>query len=162
MGSKTTQQNTTQQTTPINQAALQQIYGQVAGAASTPYTPYSGELTAGINGQQTAGINATNAASNYASPYIQSAAGLTQNAANPLTAAQIQQYQNPYTQNVVNATQAQFNDQNAQAQNSLKGTAAMQGALGGDQAGRCSIPTGWTTATCAGPDYRQSLRQLLQ
>ena len=133
MGSKTQTQTSAQTTTPVNQAALQNIYNTVSGAAQTPYTPYTGELTAGINGQQTAGINNINSAANYASPYIQNAAGLTQNAANPLTAAQIQQYQNPYTQNVVNATQAQFNDQNAQAQNSLKGNAAMQGALGGDR-----------------------------
>lgn len=133
MGSKTQESTSQQSTTPINQAALQNIYGTVANAAQTPYTPYSGELTAPVNAQQTAGINNINSAANYASPYIQNAAGLAQGAANPLTAAQIQQYQNPYTQNVVNATQAQFNDQNAQAQNSLKGNAAMQGALGGDR-----------------------------
>lgn len=133
MGSKSQTQTSQQTTTPVNQAALQNIYNTVSNAASTPYTPYSGELTAGINGQQTAGINAINNASNYASPYIQSAAGLVQGAANPLTAQQIQQYQNPYTQNVVNATQAQFNDQNGQAQNALKGNAASQGALGGDR-----------------------------
>lgn len=133
MGSKT-QQSTSQQTsTPVNQQALSQIYGQVANAAQTPYTPYGGELTAGINGQQTAGINTINSASNAAQPYYNQAAGLVNSASNPLTAAQIQQYQNPYTQNVVNATQAQFNDQNGQQQNSLKGTAAQQGALGGDR-----------------------------
>lgn len=133
MGSKTTSQNTTQYSAPINQAALQSIYGQVAGAASTPYQAYNGELTAPVNAQQTAGINNINAASNYASPYIQSAAGLAQGAANPLTSSEIQQYQNPYTQNVVNATQAQFNDLNGQQQNQVKGNAAMAGALGGDR-----------------------------
>lgn len=133
MGSKNQTQTSAQTTTPVNQQALQNIYNTVAGAATTPYTPYSGELTAPVNSQQTAGINNINSAANYASPYIQSAANLAQGASNPLTAAQIQQYQNPYTQNVVNATQAQFNDQNGQAQNSLKGNAAMQGALGGDR-----------------------------
>lgn len=133
MTSKTQQSNSVQSTAPVNTAALNQIYGQVASAASTPYTPYTGELTAGINGQQTSGINATNAAANQAQPYYAQAGQLASDAANPLTAAQIQQYQNPYTQNVVNATQAQFNDQNGQQQNSLKGTAAQQGALGGDR-----------------------------
>lgn len=133
MTSKTQQSNSVQSTAPVNSAALNQIYGQVQSAASTPYTPYTGELTAGINGQQTSGINTINNAANSAQPYYSQAAGLATGAANPLTAAQIQQYQNPYTQNVVNATQAQFNDQNGQQQNSLKGTAAQQGALGGDR-----------------------------
>lgn len=133
MGGKTQTATTQQTTTPINQAALQSIYNTVAGAASTPYTPYTGELTAPVNQQQTAGINAINQASGYANPFIQSAAGLAQGAANPLTASQIQQFESPYIQNVVDATQAQFNDQNAQAQNALKGNAAMQGALGGDR-----------------------------
>src|SRR6185437_15339586 len=133
MGNKTQTQTSAQTTTPINQQALQSIYGQVSNAAQTPYTPYTGELTAGINGQQTSGINTINQASNSAQPYYAQASNLASSAANPLTAAQIQQYQNPYTQNVVNATQAQFNDQNGQQQNSLKGTAAQQGALGGDR-----------------------------
>jgi hypothetical protein len=133
MGGKTNTSTSQQTSTPVNQAALQNIYNTVAGAASTPYTPYSGELNAGINAQQTAGINTINGASNFASPYIQSAGALAQGAANPLTSAQIQQYQNPYIQNVVDATQAQFNDQNGQAQNALKGNAASQGALGGDR-----------------------------
>jgi len=133
MGSKTTQQTSQQTSTPVNQAALQNIYGQVQSAAQTPYTPYGGELTAGINGQQTAGINTINSAANAAQPYYSQAGSLINSASNPLTAAQIAQYQNPYTQSVVNATQAQFNDQNGQQQNSLKGTAAQQGALGGDR-----------------------------
>lgn len=133
MGGKTNTSTSQQTSTPVNQAALQNIYNTVSGAASTPYTPYGGELNAGINAQQTSGINTINGASNFASPYIQSAGALAQGAANPLTSAQIQQYQNPYIQNVVDATQAQFNDQNGQAQNALKGNAASQGALGGDR-----------------------------
>lgn len=132
-GSGTSTATTSQSTAPVASGDIQNIYGKVASAASTPYTPYSGELTAGINGQQTAGINNINGAANYASPYFSQAGSLASNASNPLTTQQIQQYQNPYVQNVVNATQAQFNDQNAQGQNALKGTAAQQGALGGDR-----------------------------
>lgn len=56
-------------------------------------------------------------------------------ASTPLTQAQIQQYQNPYTQNVINATQAQFNNQNQQQQQQLSGNAIAQGALGGNRVG---------------------------
>lgn len=133
MGSKTQTSTSQQSTAPTNLAGLQSISNQVQSAASTPYTPYSGELTAGINSQQSAGINTINQGANSAQPYYQQAGQLASGAANPLTASQIAQYQNPYTQSVVNATQAQFNDVNGQQQNSLKGSAAQQGALGGDR-----------------------------
>lgn len=134
MGSKTTQQGSTaSSTTPAGLAQLQSIYSKVADAASQPYNPYTGELTAGVNNQQQTGINNINASANYAQPYIQQAGTLASGASNPLTAAQIQQYQNPYTQNVVNATQAQFNNANGVQQQQVKGNAALAGALGGDR-----------------------------
>src|SRR5207302_3433631 len=56
-------------------------------------------------------------------------------AAQPLTSAQIQQYQSPYTQSVVDATMAEFANVNAQQQQGVIGNAAAQGALGGDRVG---------------------------
>ena len=54
--------------------------------------------------------------------------------AQDITGADIARYQSPYTQQVVDATQAQFNNQNAQQQSQLLGNAAAQNALGGDRA----------------------------
>lgn len=51
----------------------------------------------------------------------------------PLTAADIQQYQNPYVNDVVDATQRDFDVQNARANSVTTGNAAAQGALGGDR-----------------------------
>jgi hypothetical protein len=133
MGSKSQTSTSSSSSAPTNLAGVQSIFNAVQGAASTPYQAYNGELTAGINGQQTQGINNINANAGYANPFIQQASGLVQNASNPLTASQIQNYQNPYTQQVVDATQAQFNKSNAEGQNSLKGNAAIAGALGGDR-----------------------------
>jgi hypothetical protein len=56
-------------------------------------------------------------------------------AASPITAAQIQGYESPYTQAVVDATQNQFNNQNAQQQQGVLSNAAAQGALGGNRVG---------------------------
>lgn len=134
-GSQTTTNQTTSAPDPQAAAAYQALLQRANGVASTPYQAYSGELTAPVNSQQQAGINGINAASNYAQPYVQQAAGLASGAASPLTASQIQNYQNPYTQNVVDATQAQFNNQNAQGQQSLTGNAIAQGALGGNRVG---------------------------
>ena len=54
---------------------------------------------------------------------------------NGLSQDQIQRYQSPYTQDVINATQAQFNNQNAIQQNQLAGQAGTSGAFGGDRQG---------------------------
>lgn len=136
--------NTTSTSTAPNPVAAQDYYSllsQAQGVAQTPYTPYTGELTAPVNQQQQTGIGTVNQYATAAQPYLQTAAGYAQDAAQPLTQAQIQQYQSPYTQDVVNATQAQFNNQNAQQQQGVLSNAAAQGALGGD---RVSVAQGIT------------------
>lgn len=50
------------------------------------------------------------------------------------SAAALNQYESPYTQQVVQATQAQFANQNAQQQQQLAGNATAAGAWGGDRA----------------------------
>jgi hypothetical protein len=107
-------------------ASYQNVLGQLG---NLPSGPYPGELVAGVNQQQMQGIGGINTAANYAQPYIQQAAGYANQAAQPITAAEIANYQNPFTQQVVNATEAQFANQNAQQQSALQGNAAAQGAL---------------------------------
>jgi len=125
---------TTQQTsTPTNLAGIQSIFNAVQNAASTPFTPYGGELVAPVNAQQTTGINNINANANYASPFFSAAGNAALGAVQPLTQQQIENYQNPYTKNVIDATQANFNENNAIQQNQVKGNAASAGALGGDR-----------------------------
>lgn len=130
--------STTSTTTAPNAQAGQaysDLLNRASGVASTPYQGYSGELVAPVNGQQFAGIGGINANAGFASPYISQATQYANQAAQPITGAQISQYQNPYTQQVVNATEAQFNQQNQMQQSQLTGNAAAQGALGGDRVG---------------------------
>jgi hypothetical protein len=134
-GSNTSTSSSTTSAAPQATSAYQALLDRAQGVAATPYQAYTGELTAPINSQQQAGISGINAASGQAQPAINQALGLAAGAANPLTAAQIQQYQNPYTQNVIDVTQAQFNNQNAQQQQQLTGNAISQGALGGNRVG---------------------------
>lgn len=134
-GSKTTTSSSTSTTAPAQQAydLYSQLLSRAQGVANTPYQAYSGELTAPVNAQQQQGISNINSAAGFAQPYITNAAGITQNALNtPLNTAQ---YMSPYTQQVVNATQAQFNNQNQQQQQQLTGNAIAQGALGGNRVG---------------------------
>lgn len=135
MGKGTNTTTTSSAPNPTAMAAYQNILGQAQGVAATPYTPYNGELVAPVNQQQQTGIANINANWNYAQPYLQTAAGYAQNAATPLTTAQIQQYMSPYTQDVVNATQAQFANQNEQQRQQSIGSAISQGALGGNRQG---------------------------
>ncbi len=96
-------------------------------------SPYAG---AANNAYATA--QNTNLASSL-SPYVGAAGSIFSGAGsgityNPVTAQQIGQYESPYTQQVVGATQAEFNNQNAQQQQQVEGSAISQGAFGGDRA----------------------------
>ena len=127
---------TTTQTSP-NPAAMGAYYGLLGMGADTyarnPWQDYGGEFVAPVNQQQYAGIGGINRYAEAAQPYIQTAGGLALSGATPITAGDIQNYYNPWQQNVVGATQAQFANMNAQQQQQVLGNAAAQGALGGDR-----------------------------
>lgn len=135
MGSKGSQQTTTTTTTPNPQAlsAYNSILGQAAGVAQTPWQNYGGEFVSPVNQQQYTGIGNINQYAMAAQPSLGIAQNMAFNAAMPIGANQISQYTNPWTQNVIDATQAQFNNQNAQQLSSLRGNEISQGALGGDR-----------------------------
>jgi hypothetical protein len=134
-GSQTTTSTSSTAPDPQAYAAYSDLLKRAAGVAATPYQSYSGELTAPVNAQQTQGIAGVNANANYAQPFIGQAADYANQAAAPITGQQIAQYSDPFTQQVINATQAQFSDQNAQQQSALTGNAIAQGALGGNRVG---------------------------
>lgn len=123
----TTQSNQTY--TPTGAAQLNDIWNQVQQVSSTPYTPYGGQLTAGLSPTQQTAIG------NLTGPNYQTAVNYAQNGAQSIDPSQIEKYENPYTQSVINATQNQFNNSNAQQQQQVTGNAALQGALGGDRVG---------------------------
>jgi len=135
MGGKTQTATTTNQstTTPTNVAGLQSIFDKVQSAAATPYTPYGGQLTAGVNEQQNQGIAGINAGANVASPYYAQAQQYATQAGAPLSQAAISSYMNPYQQSVIEATQRNFAESNGQQQQQVKGNLALSGALGGSR-----------------------------
>lgn len=135
MGKGTNTTTSTSAPSPQAMDAYNSLLNRAGGVASTPYQSYTGQLQAPVNAQQYSGIGNINQNAGFAQPYIQQAAQYANNAAQPLTAAQIQQYQNPYTSQVVGATEQQFNNQNAIQQQQVLGNAAAQGALGGDRVG---------------------------
>lgn len=111
-----------------------------AGAGAYGATQYAGNAGFGANSAAAAGAYGAGA-SGYGANLAAGLGGLTAlgyagnavNAAQPIGSQQIGSYLNPYTQQVVNATQAQFNNANAQQQQGVLSNAASQGALGGDR-----------------------------
>lgn len=169
-GSNTSTSTTSNLTTTAPDAQAQQYYydllKRAQGIADTPYQSYTGELTAPVNAQQTAGISGINANAGFAQPYIQDAAAMARSAASPLTAGQIAGYQSPYTQQVVDATQAQFNSQNQQQQQALTSNAIAQGALGGNRTGVAAANLAQAQQTSQAPViaglYNQGYQTALQ
>ena len=106
-------------------------------AADVPFQKYGGQFVAGINANQQAGIDATNRAAGMGQDYYNQARGLLQAGAGSATPGElnIDKYLNPYTKNVVEATQRTQQQQNQQQAQQLAGNAISQGAFGGDRAG---------------------------
>lgn len=133
MGGKN--QTTTQTSTPTGLSQLNDIWGRVQQVASQPYTPYGGEMVAGLSPTQQAGISNINSAYGAAQPYFDTAANYARTGASAIDPNDIQRYMSPYTQNVVDATRANFQESNAIDQQALKGDAISMGALGGNRVG---------------------------
>src|ERR1700678_1772382 len=136
-GSKTTsQQNTSSSYSPppavlANYTATTQ---QAQNVAATPYSAYGGELVAPINNQQNTGIAAVNSASGIQNPYNAGAAAAAVSSATPINpntvgASQISQYESPYQSQVVNATEAEIQNQNQQQAASLQGNSIASGSF---------------------------------
>jgi hypothetical protein len=127
--------NSTQTYTPAGQAGMQDIYNRVSAAASTPYNPYQGQLVAGLDQVTQNGIGGINANANAAQPYYAQAQNYATAGASDISQDEIAKYNNPYQQNVIDATRANFNETNQQQQSAQRGNAALKGALGGDRVG---------------------------
>lgn len=114
-------------------------------AASQPLQQYGGPTIAGFTPDQLSAFGTINSAQGVSQPYIDQAQGLIQQGTQPLWSGvqqfspeNVQQYMNPYTKNVLDASVAQQQNTDAQQQSALKGNAISSGAWGGDRAGVAS------------------------
>lgn len=147
-GSSGSTDNTTTTTSsppPQVLAAYQQALGMAGNASSQPLQQYSGQVVAGFSPDQTSAMNTIDQSQGVASPYINNAQGLLNQSTSPIwnnvqqfSPSAVSEYTNPYTQQVVNSTVAQEQNQDAQQQSALKGQAISSGAFGGDRAGVAS------------------------
>lgn len=133
-----THQVSSNQIDPAQMAQYQDNYATAQKNAST-LTPYTGQLTAGFNPNQT---QAQSILSNVAldPSYLQNANQATAGAggvlnSNPLSAADLQQYMNPFQSNVIDASvnENERARQIAQNQTNMQNTAGS--AFGGSRSG---------------------------
>lgn len=138
MGGKSTTSTQTIQIPPEVMARYKAINERAEKVASQPFQKYTGELVAGLTDQQKAGMADVNAAAGMAQPYYNQAADYTKAGAQSvgkLTADQIAQYQNPYTQSVIDPTIKALRQQQGQDLAQQQAQAIKSGGFGGDRAG---------------------------
>lgn len=173
MGSKGgNKQSSVSMPNPQVMANYNAITQQAAGVAQTPFQKYTGEMVAPWNSLEQAGAAAIPAASTAYQPYFGTAQNLIGQGTQKYTPTQfspeaISQYENPYTQDVIDATMANINQENAKQQASLQGNAIASGAWGGDRADLArndlarqqSLASGQTIAGLENQKYQQALGQ---
>ena len=120
--------------------AFQNVNNQAQQVAATPYTPYPGNTVAPMAPDQTAALSGAENVQGIAAPYINTAAQYINNSTQPLWSSTqqfspqaVQQYESPYTNDVVHSTENEFNNQNQQQQQGVIGNAISRGAWGGDR-----------------------------
>jgi hypothetical protein len=122
--------------------AYSQLVSQAQQVGQQPLQQYGGATIAGFTPAQLQAFNTVDTSQGVANPYINSASEYAAASTAPIinqvqgfSPSAVSEYESPYTQQVVNATEAEFANQNAQQQTQLAGNAAAQGALGGDRLG---------------------------
>ena len=115
--------------------AYNESLGLAREAIQQPYTPYTGQLVAGLTPGQQQGIANVQSAQGMAMPYIEEGAGYTREAARGITPELYDRFYSPYVRDVANATQANLLESAAQQRSGLKSGAIQAGAFGGDRGG---------------------------
>jgi hypothetical protein len=108
------------------------IANSAANIANTAYTPYTGQLTAGLSGNQTGGINM--AGQNTWSPDISAAMSQFGAGTGTWNNTVAKQYMNPYVMQALNPQLDYMKQQYVEQQNALADKAAAEGAFGGSRA----------------------------
>jgi hypothetical protein len=169
-GGSTTTTNNVTQIPPEVLARYNAVNARAETVAQAPYQAYSQDpnaFVAPLSQTQQAGIQNTNAMAGAAQPYYGAATGLaaqSTGSVNP-SALNVGQYMNPYTQSVVNATQAALNQQQGQQLSQQQADAIRGGAFGGERAGlqRAQLlgQQSLAQAQAIAPLYQQNYNQAL-
>lgn len=129
----TTNSSSSTSADPIAYQNYLNLVSRATGVSNKPYEAYGGEETAGINSQEQAGFqNINSGVAGFDPNQAWSDIGQGSSA---VDANDIAKYEDPFTNQVINATQNDFDTQNKRANSVVTGNAAAQGALGGNRVG---------------------------
>jgi hypothetical protein len=164
-GSKGQSQSTTTQT-PNALPEYGYLLGRANQVGSQPYVPYGGQLVADLTPMQQQGMQQLGQVFGSGQPFINQAQQYQQNAANPITSAQIQNYADPYQQMVTDATMRQLeNVQQANNAAQMGGTYNSgglfndrAGVMAGQQANQQAIANAQTLGQLNTANYAQALQ----
>ena len=131
---------------PATQARYDDLYNRAKGVAGQPFTPYTGARVAGFNPDQLAGFDATRNMFGRSLSYDPTGQ-LNNLAQGPLN---IQQFQNPYTDQVINNTLSDLNDARQMQIQSDQDAAISRGAFGGSRSALLESETNKKFADIAG------------
>ena len=139
-GSSTTTSSSTVPPQFLN--AYQNTVNRATQVASTPYQAYSGQLVAGFTPQQLQAQQQVSALQGGYQGDLNNAQSAINASQTPLwgstqqfSPSAVEQYEDPYQSQVVNATEGQIANTDAQQQAQLAGNAGAAGAFGGDRMG---------------------------
>lgn len=130
-GSNATTKNTTSTNTSGAQPWAQNLYARAQQTADTPYNHGADRHVADLDELQRRSHQ--NVMGGISQPYINQAAQYATAGSSPITAQSIQNYTNPWQEQVVNSTMAKFARQNAEQMSAGVGSARMAGSQGGDR-----------------------------
>jgi hypothetical protein len=144
--SKGPKQTSTSTVDPATQARYDDLYNRAKGVAGQPFTPYTGARVAGFNPDQLAGFDATR--NMFGRSLSFDPTGQLNNLAQgPLD---IQQFQNPYNDQVINNTLSDLNDARQMQIQSDQDAAIGRGAFGGSRSALLESETNKKFADVAG------------
>ncbi len=164
-GSATTTSSSRSRPDPQAYQAYSGLLPQAETISQTPWNPQTAQQIASLNPQQQQAFSQIGELQGGYLPYLNQATDLTQTAGQPISGNAIQNYMNPYQQDVINATMAQLGQQQGQQLQNLNSSAISQNALGGNRAdiaravlqGQQGLATGSTLAGLNQANYGQAL-----
>lgn len=127
---------------PVNQnvqSAYNDLLSGATNLANQPLQLYQGNLVAGLTPTQNQGISQISNASTAATPWINAAGNYATQSATPLSvtpfnSSTLAPYLSPYTSQVVDATKALQQEQDAEQMQQLNGSITAAGGWNGDRA----------------------------
>lgn len=144
---------------------FQNLANSAETTAGAAYNPATSKSVAGFSDDQLAGMQGVRDNAGIWAPFTQASADLASQASGPLTGQNIQNYMNPFQNQVLDATMSRINQNNQQQMKNVTGNAAMQSALGNDRlglqksalAGEQDLASGQIMANLNAQNYNQAL-----